>query len=820
LIGVFATEMPTAAKPDDFGASGAHLQKVMTEYEANHQRLLNGDTSGTSRRLAGGSEIAATTSQTGKDLLQAVKLSWERLRTPLQEVLDGVKMTQGRLKNVVDWTDVAVTDMEAATTYYSSTTRTTTKVLLEILSPVPLTGDWAGGQTMRVGALLAEALINQQQIILPGYELKHSFHDDQCDPAKSTQIVLGEMSSKDTYIAFAGAGCSEVCAQTQSVTSSIRLPFLSYECPGAELTDTIAYPDLTRMGTDTTPFTQVVRDLADKHGWEHIFVISGDPSKNRAQATKYEDNFRQLGFTTDYLFALDSEWNDIQSMISGIKDKTKGKDRVFFVMGTESYFRKVVCASIKAGLRQGITWISQGTWRNEWWKKSAMETSFQRQWLMEDTLGTQLGQAFAAFKQAWDDYAATADQTRTALQGIYPDNLDAAGSETYHAVHREWHPVFVKILADRSYRDIFMFDTAGDLIYSVSKENDYATNFAPTGDGQWKDSGLGEAFRAAMDKPDDVTYIDSKPYGPSSDAPAAFFARGLKDRNGNQVGVYSIRLSSEFEKSIEEVQADCTLDAISESFEGAINIAGLGRPEAENMGKPLPCFEGHSPQSLISLLDDHLERGYPDGDIATQVQDPYNDIKTHAMDATCALAFTVKHLLQTYTVDQIQRPDAEVFAAFNAFLKTQPSFQGVSGEVHFKDNDKPNHLSVQQVQNGKSVHVGLMYINSTIAWIGRGADNSSWTQEYEDPADKFEYWLVIQISIPSIILCCAIVIGIRMGIKRARSINGESTNNSGKSSDDMFSTTNDSDATKDTGNQNQTAGGENESADMVENLTV
>ncbi|CAE7866646.1 unnamed protein product, partial [Symbiodinium microadriaticum] len=43
-----------------------------------------------------------------------------------------------------------------------------------------------------------------------------------------------------------------------------------------------------------------------------------------------------------------------------------------------------------------------------------------------------------------------------------------------------------------SYYDIFMFDLNGDLIYSVFKETDYATNFLIDGDGPWKDSGLGE----------------------------------------------------------------------------------------------------------------------------------------------------------------------------------------------------------------------------------------------------------------------------------------------------------------------------------------
>ena len=45
------------------------------------------------------------------------------------------------------------------------------------------------------------------------------------------------------------------------------------------------------------------------------------------------------------------------------------------------------------------------------------------------------------------------------------------------------------------------------------QELDYATNFLANGPGQWKDSGLGEAFRAAVDNPDIINIIDWKPYG-------------------------------------------------------------------------------------------------------------------------------------------------------------------------------------------------------------------------------------------------------------------------------------------------------------------
>eukprot|EP00439_Symbiodinium_sp_Y106_P035806 s3683_g4.t1 len=56
-----------------------------------------------------------------------------------------------------------------------------------------------------------------------------------------------------------------------------------------------------------------------------------------------------------------------------------------------------------------------------------------------------------------------------------------------------YHPIYRDILYARNYYDIFFFDLRGNLIYSVYKELDYATNFLANGTGEWKDSGLGEA---------------------------------------------------------------------------------------------------------------------------------------------------------------------------------------------------------------------------------------------------------------------------------------------------------------------------------------
>merc|ERR1711924_276424 len=150
-----------------------------------------------------------------------------------------------------------------------------------------------------------------------------------------------------------------------------------------------------------------------------------------------------------------------------------------------------------------------------------------------DATSPQTAEMFSEFSAAWNNYlpAGTAAERMTKLQGLYATDekemLDSVpGPESYHAVHRKWHPIYRQLLYDNHYYDIFVFDLKGDMIYSVYKELDYATNFAKNGTGKWKDSGLGEAFEAAKAQPDIVSYVDWKPYGPSAGALAAFLATG------------------------------------------------------------------------------------------------------------------------------------------------------------------------------------------------------------------------------------------------------------------------------------------------------
>jgi len=117
------------------------------------------------------------------------------------------------------------------------------------------------------------------------------------------------------------------------------------------------------------------------------------------------------------------------------------------------------------------------------------------------------------------------------------ENLDAADDDsTYSDVHALYHPWFRQFLRERGYYDIFLFDLDGNLIYTVFKELDYATNLNT---GKWRDTDLGNAFRAARDNPVEgyQAFFDFRPYGPSHGAPASFISTPVLDDNGEALGV-------------------------------------------------------------------------------------------------------------------------------------------------------------------------------------------------------------------------------------------------------------------------------------------
>ena len=128
-------------------------------------------------------------------------------------------------------------------------------------------------------------------------------------------------------------------------------------------------------------------------------------------------------------------------------------------------------------------------------------------------------------------YIATSDLPIGEKDGL----TNRADSTTYNALHNRYHPSIRKFLKEFGYYDIFIVDaTSGNVVYSVYKELDFATNLIR---GPYSDSGLGHAFQAALSlAPGETNITDFAAYGPSYNAPASFVSTPIQT-GGKTTGV-------------------------------------------------------------------------------------------------------------------------------------------------------------------------------------------------------------------------------------------------------------------------------------------
>ena len=131
--------------------------------------------------------------------------------------------------------------------------------------------------------------------------------------------------------------------------------------------------------------------------------------------------------------------------------------------------------------------------------------------------------------------------TSIALQYFYISNNNnplgnkhllnfAEGKSVYHRKHQQYHPNFRSFLEKFGFYDIFLVDaTTGDVVYSVFKELDFATNLVK---GPYADSGLARSFTAALKlNQGEIVMDDFNSYLPSYSAPASFIATPIVHNN-------------------------------------------------------------------------------------------------------------------------------------------------------------------------------------------------------------------------------------------------------------------------------------------------
>lgn len=141
----------------------------------------------------------------------------------------------------------------------------------------------------------------------------------------------------------------------------------------------------------------------------------------------------------------------------------------------------------------------------------------------------------------------------------------AKDGSTYSKVHGRYHPIFRNIVSRFGYYDMFLINPKGQIVYTVFKETDYATNLES---GPYKDSNLAQLVRDVITSKEKgfTQLVDFAAYAPSYGTPAAFIAAPIY--NGPKlVGVLAFQMPVNEINNVMTGNQDWKQDGLGQSGE-------------------------------------------------------------------------------------------------------------------------------------------------------------------------------------------------------------------------------------------------------------
>eukprot|EP00450_Noctiluca_scintillans_P007330 CAMPEP_0194495450 /NCGR_PEP_ID=MMETSP0253-20130528/13041_1 /TAXON_ID=2966 /ORGANISM="Noctiluca scintillans" /LENGTH=1325 /DNA_ID=CAMNT_0039336707 /DNA_START=17 /DNA_END=3994 /DNA_ORIENTATION=- len=333
------------------------LLMTVAEYEAAEGDLLNG-VSGSEGKY----DIKVTDEVSILVQMDAVGSAWIAFKPQVTEEVTGDE----NLQAVVLASDELLYGMDIAVSLYKRPLDDD-RVPVNFLSPMPFSGSTPFGFTLSISQMVAMEIMNNEQILLPGYVLASETFDDQCDADYGQRQVLDKMAS-ESWIALGGVSCAEVCKSTAGITDALRLPSLSYECASSEdLADTDIYPAFSRLGTSFRLAPSAVLELAPWAEWREIIVVSEPATDMLDLANTYMSVLEAGGLATSSLSAFADDFQAMQDMVQAVKNNKK---RIVLVLGDEPFYQTLLCAAKVVDLSPGITWISMHSFRRSWWSRN------------------------------------------------------------------------------------------------------------------------------------------------------------------------------------------------------------------------------------------------------------------------------------------------------------------------------------------------------------------------------------------------------------------------------------------------------------------
>jgi len=153
---------------------------------------------------------------------------------------------------------------------------------------------------------------------------------------------------------------------------------------------------------------------------------------------------------------------------------------------------------------------------------------------------------------AWDELGsnpkARARKLYITENPLYPnytaDLYKADDGSSYSDNHEVLHKLLRGLTKRRGYYDVFLIANNGDIVYTVYKEDDYATNLL---NGKYKETNLAQGFREVQDNTNlnHVSLFDFIPYAPSNNVASSFIQTSIINANNKTIGILAFQLPVE-----------------------------------------------------------------------------------------------------------------------------------------------------------------------------------------------------------------------------------------------------------------------------------
>lgn len=219
-------------------------------------------------------------------------------------------------------------------------------------------------------------------------------------------------------------------------------------------------------------------------------------------------------------------------------------------------------------------------------------------------------------------------------------SLDRAQQDvSYNRFHAQYHPQIRRFLLSFGYYDIFLFDTEGNLIYSVYKETDYTTNFA---NGPYAQTNFARVVKDALaaQEPGQIFVEDFAAYEPSYGNAASFISAPVF-HEGQRIGCAVFQMP---------------VDAINSIMQQAAGLGETGETfliASDHRMRSNSRFSGNGPSTILSQeVQTEPAQATFNGETGTMTADDYQG----------------DQVISAYAPLQFSDPEGKPIKALNANL--------------------------------------------------------------------------------------------------------------------------------------------------------